>query len=134
VNGANVGTNSSTYNYSPSNGDLVTVIVNGNGSCTFGNPATSNTITMVVGFPTGVGLTIAANPGNFICLGTLVTFTATPSNGGPAPVYQWKLNGGHLYKQYTCKRRCGNLYGNFKFKLCFGTEYSQQFADTCNGQ
>ena len=48
VNGANVGTNSSTYSYVPLNGDAVTCVMTSNAACVVLATVTSNIITMTV--------------------------------------------------------------------------------------
>ena len=92
VNGGNTGTNSSTFTYAPANGDQVSSILNSSASCITGNPAVSNIITMTVNtnLPAGVSISTLTNP---FCPATAVTITAAPTNGGPTPDYQWKLNG-----------------------------------------
>lgn len=52
VNGVNAGTNSSTFNYTPSNGESITCVVTSNETCATNNPATSNAIAMTVNAPT----------------------------------------------------------------------------------
>jgi len=96
VNSVNSGTNSPIFIYTPNNGNLVQcVLTSSNTVCTSNNPATSNTITMIVNpnLPVSVSVTPSANP---VCAGTLVTFTATPTYGGTTPSYQWKVNGGNV--------------------------------------
>jgi hypothetical protein len=94
LNGANVGTNSNTYqNAALTNGDKVTCVMTSSLACASPTTATSNEITMAVTAAVAPSVSIAANPGNTICTGTSVTFTATPTNGGATPTYQWKLNG-----------------------------------------
>ena len=92
VNGISVGTNSPVFNYIPVNNDAIVCVVNSSDPCATGSPATSNTITMTVNpiIPVSVTITASSNPS---CLGSPVTFTAVPVNGGGSPVYQWKVNG-----------------------------------------
>ncbi|MCX6277630.1 MAG: M6 family metalloprotease domain-containing protein, partial [Bacteroidetes bacterium] len=82
-------TGASYTNSFPGNGDVVICALTSNVSCTTGNPATSNAITITLATPQPVSVTIAASANN-VCAGTSVTFTATPANGGALPAYQWK--------------------------------------------
>ncbi len=88
------GATSSTYtSASLANGDVITCVLISNLPCPTGSPATSNAITMTVNPLTPVSLSIDALPSGAICAGTPVTFTATPTNGGTTPVFQWRKGG-----------------------------------------
>ena len=92
VNGISAGTNNPVFVYSPSNSDVVTCSLLSSETCTSGNPALSNPITMVVNANLPAGITIAPSANPF-CPGSSVTFIASPLNGGSTPSYQWKVNG-----------------------------------------
>ncbi len=96
VNGTNVGANSSTYSStSLANNDVVTCVLTSNVACATTTTATSNSITMTVSPNTSPTISIATASNN-VCSGTPVTFTATVSNAGASPTYQWKINGGNV--------------------------------------
>lgn len=93
VNAINAGFNNAGYTYVPGNGDIVQCfLTSSNTVCTSNNPATSNSITMVVNpnLPVNISVSPSANP---VCSGTPVTYTASPVNGGTTPFYQWTVNG-----------------------------------------
>ncbi|MBD1363015.1 gliding motility-associated C-terminal domain-containing protein [Mucilaginibacter sp. ZT4R22] len=93
VNGNNAGTNSATFAGTTFvNGDVVSCIITSNAVCPTTPTATSNSINIIVNTPVSPSVSITAS-GNNICSGTSVTFTATPVNGGSAPIYQWQVNG-----------------------------------------
>jgi uncharacterized protein (TIGR02145 family) len=93
VNGVNSGTNSTSFTYTPINGDVVTCVLTSSiMACISNNPATSNGITMIVNPNLPVSITVVPSQ-NPVCAGNSVTFTATPTHGGLSPSYQWKVNG-----------------------------------------
>lgn len=92
VNGVNAGTNSNIFTVTPNNNDQVKLLLTSNASCLLTNTATSNIITITTGSPVNPGVSIIVNPMS-ICVGTMVTFTATTINAGTSPVFQWQVNG-----------------------------------------
>ncbi|MFN5182526.1 MAG: beta strand repeat-containing protein, partial [Bacteroidota bacterium] len=93
LNGGNVGTNSSNYSNSTlANGDQISCVLTSNASCLAASTANSNTITITVVSSVVPAVSISTGTTS-ICTGASVTFTATPTAGGSAPTYQWKLNG-----------------------------------------
>ena len=98
VNGGNVGTNSPTYTTTTlTNGQIVTCVMTSNLACAVPTTATSNAITMTINPVVVPSVSIVITSGsNPCCAGTSVTFTATPTNGGTTPSYQWKVNGGNV--------------------------------------
>jgi uncharacterized protein (TIGR02145 family) len=96
VNNVNNGGNSSVFTYAPADNDVIRCILTSSSTvCVYNNPATSNTISMLVNpvLPVSVNITPSANP---VCAGTSVTYTAAAVNGGSSAVYQWNVNGLNL--------------------------------------
>ncbi len=54
-----------------------------------GCPSATATFVLVVSPVNPVSVTISANPGDTVCAGTMVTFTASTITGGISPSYQW---------------------------------------------
>ena len=93
-NGVNVGTNSSSYTTNVlANGDLISLSMTSSLPCVVTPTVQSNLITMSVNNNTVVPSVVVAASATSICSGQQVTFTATPTNGGTAPNYDWQING-----------------------------------------
>lgn len=95
-NGINVGSNTTVNTYTDATltgTDVITVVMTANNACQSSPTATSNSISLVVNPVVTPTVSITANPGDSVCRGASVTFTAAPLNGGSTPAYQWRKNG-----------------------------------------
>lgn len=94
VSGPIAGATGATYTSTTLvNGTGISVQMTSSAACPSTANVTSNVINMVVNPILVPSVTIAANPTGSVCQGTNVTFTATPTNPGAAPTYQWTVNG-----------------------------------------
>jgi hypothetical protein len=72
-------------------GTITLTLTTSGGPC--GTVFATKTIDVNANLPASVSIAASAST---ICAGTSVTFTATPTNGGAAPAYQWKVNGANV--------------------------------------
>jgi gliding motility-associated-like protein len=87
------GTVNNTVVYARSAASAATGSISGNVMLSSPGAVSQNiAVSGTIGAPVAPAVTIATSINN-ICAGTPVTFTATPANGGIAPVYQWQVNG-----------------------------------------
>lgn len=93
LNNNNVGGNSASYTYTPSNGDVVTCHMTSNAVCATPPVAVSNAVPMSIIPIAHPSVTITANPGNALVNGEQVTFTASIQQGGANPQISWYRNG-----------------------------------------
>lgn len=94
LNGVDIGVNNPVYSTNLlSEGDIVNCLMTSNAGCVLNVTSVSNNLSPTVKQPvnSSVGIVVSAND---ICFGDPVSFTATPTYSGDAPVYQWQLNGG----------------------------------------
>lgn len=91
LNGTPV-TTAPTYNSTLANGDQVSCLMTSNAVCAAYPTAPSNTITIHL-LPDVVTSVNILSSANNICHDSLVSFTASPFNGGNDPSYQWLVNG-----------------------------------------
>ncbi len=72
--------------------DIVYCVLTSNDPCVAITVDTSNSISMTVNPVVVPTVTVTPNPGNPVCPGTAVSFTATVTDAGPNPTYQWHKN------------------------------------------
>lgn len=93
VNGVPQSNNSTTFSTSSlTNGAVVSATVTSNALCAIPPTMPSNSLVMTVS-PVVVPSVTASTPNTTICAGDNAVFTATPTNGGTNPSYQWYVNG-----------------------------------------
>jgi hypothetical protein len=87
--GTSLGTGTSFT--TPSIGSTTTYFVDAtNGGCTSARTSVTATVNSTVTPTVAIAITTGSNPS---CAGSLLTFTASPVNGGTSPSYQWTING-----------------------------------------
>ena len=89
-------TNATFATTTAANNDSYSVAMVSNALCASTAPVNSNAVVITITASPTPAVSITAVPGNVICAGASVTFTAAPSNGGGSPAYKWKSGSSYI--------------------------------------
>lgn len=107
------GATAGTYQTSTvSTGDVYSVEMTSTQLCAVPAVVNSSNVVMTVVPPVVPSVTITASPGLNVGPWTMVTFTATPVNGGTSPIYQWLRNGQPVIGAISSTWGAANLSDN----------------------
>ena len=99
-NGINIpgATNSSYTTATLSNGDGISVVMTSNATPCLASPIVSSSVInmQIITSVKASVLVTSSDADNIFCAGTNIIFTANSTNGGTAPIYQWRKNGINL--------------------------------------
>lgn len=96
INNINTGTNSTSLDFTPIDGDIVTCLMTSNAACATPLPTLSNTVLMSVIPITHPTVSITTNPAGNITNGQPVTFTAQPVQASSSYQVVWYKNGTYM--------------------------------------
>jgi hypothetical protein len=131
INGSNVGINSSSYTSNQlQNGDNLTCVMTSNAGCTSTATVTSSGIAISVSGVSVTPTTSLTASATDICSGTEVMFTATTTDAGSTPTYQWTKNGNVIPNATTDQYITSNTANGDMFVL---NVYSQNKCATGGG-
>jgi hypothetical protein len=92
-NGINLSDTFAVYSTTTlANNDTITCVLTSSITCSSPANAVSNRLRFTVITSVTPSVVITSSAGASTCSGTAVTFTATPTNGGASPIYQWRKN------------------------------------------
>jgi len=91
INGTVVSVTNTPYTYVPADGDVITFTMTSSELCAT-PPIVSANVKLKVVPPVTPTATLSTTPGDTICQGLPVTFTAAPIYGGTKPSYTWYVN------------------------------------------
>jgi len=92
VNGVAMGT-TNTFTYTPGLGDIVKVVLTSNAICPAPDTAADAVIMSIIPLSLPTVAIIHDHVSDTVCKGTEVTYTASGTFGGSAPLFTWVVNG-----------------------------------------
>ncbi len=92
VNGSSIATGAS-FSYAPATGDVILCSMTSSYACVTTSVASYSVAVVVKPNLTPTASISVGIIGDTVCVGTLITFTPSITNGGTAPTYMWNVNG-----------------------------------------